>query len=145
MKRRESGQGIAEYALILVLVIVVIIVILAMVGGLGHQAIHDGLLRDTVFSTEPRVNGTYSMWMTHDDVGVYCTLSQDIYNKARAAMVAGKQVLVHFESVNWNDSENGLFGLFGTGCSHETTSNTSATVYRITGIDTGDFPTPLPQ
>lgn len=130
-----AGQGMIEYALILVLVAIVIVVCLSLVGGLGQQAVKGGELSDTIFSTEPRANGTYSMWMVHDSVGVYCTLNQQLYEKAHDLFLEGKKVLMHYDSVSWNDPENGLFGLFGTGCSHETTTNTSATVYRITAVE----------
>lgn len=35
----------------------------------GPHAVVDGVLRDTIFSYEPRANGSISIWMLHDDVG----------------------------------------------------------------------------
>jgi len=45
-----------------------ILVLLAACGA-GAKAITEGTLQDSIFSVEPRVNGTVSIWMTHDDVG----------------------------------------------------------------------------
>ncbi len=58
--------------------IVPVLLMLLSACGAGPKAIVEGTLRDTVFAVEPRANNTISVWMTHDDVGVYCTTDTEL-------------------------------------------------------------------
>ena len=56
-------------------------------------------LRDEIFSVEPRTNGTYTIWLVHDDVAAYCTNDKVIGERALAA-VRGNSSLVVITYVN---------------------------------------------
>ncbi len=112
------------------------------IQGLG--AITDAYLRDTIFSVEPRVNGSTTMWMTHDDVGYYCTTDRALGQKILAMIKDTSQpveVLVEYRSVNIGDPEyNGatLGGCArestGAGSSDKGSNNANQQMYKIISI-----------
>lgn len=101
---------------------VLIVVIVALTGCAGPQAIRGkATLRDTIYSVEPRNNGVTVMWMTHDDVGAYCTTKPEIAAKMKDYLEGGVgEVLVDYKSLNIGDEG---FDLLNGGCS--TDSNTT--------------------
>jgi hypothetical protein len=108
------------------------LIVLALAGCQGPQAITDAALRDTIFSIENRANGAAVMWMTHDDVGTYCTLDKGLAQKAYEIMTSGKDALVKYRTLNANDKENGaLGGMFQGACNTERSTNTN---YLVTDI-----------
>jgi ABC-type amino acid transport substrate-binding protein len=100
----------------------------------GPKAIHDGVLRDTIFAIEHHANGAVSVWMTHDDVGVYCTLDGDM-----AARLDGlfrgesPEVFLTYGSVNVGTGEATNVLNWSQGCAYESDENT--TVYRIIAVE----------
>ena len=98
--------------------VAVVILILAIVAGCaGPQAIRGkATLRDTIFSVEPRNNGVTVMWMTHDDVGAYCTTKPEIAEKMQKYLDGSEhvEVLVDYKSLNVGDEG---YDLLHGGCS----------------------------
>lgn len=100
----------------------ILIVALLITGCAGVQAIKGkATLRDTIFSVEPRNNGVTVMWMTHDDVGAYCTTKPEVAAKMNYFLNKGGEVLVDYKSLNVGDEG---FDLLNGGCStDENTTN----------------------
>lgn len=101
----------------------------------GQHAITDAYMRDTIFSIEPRLNGTATIWMTHDDVGSYCSRDATIIAKAHAIFAStNPETVVEYRSVNTNDPEWTWFGGVGGGCAVETGSSSGHTTYLVLNI-----------
>ena len=129
------------------LVLILAAFVLAACGSNGIQgpgAITHAYLRDTIFSVEPRANGSTTMWMTPDDVGYYCTTDKAL-GKAILDMIKDTsqpaEVLVEYRSVNIGDSEyNGavLGGCArestGAGSSDKGSNNANQQMYKIMSI-----------
>lgn len=103
----------------------------------GPHSITQAYLRDTIFSVEPRLNGSVTVWMTHDDIGFYCTTDQSIKQQALAIIEDIDQapsVLITYRSVNINDPE--VNGIGAGGCAVEKTSGESSTqqAYKLLSI-----------
>lgn len=131
----------------LVLLVTVLFVLLLTACGPGAKAItsgNPGVLRDTIFSVEPRLNGTTTVWMTHDDLGSYCTkdaslskLAQDIINdKTKPA-----EVILQYASINAGDSEGGgvLGDITSSGCAADRSTGNGNVVYKIVSIVSVDY------
>lgn len=114
-----------------------LLVVVLVVGacGAGPHAVQEGALRDTIFAVETKQNGSYFVWMTHDDAGVYCTMDSELFAKAEAIFndkSKSPEVFLKYISANVGSAENPdlLQSRFGTaGCSHE-----QAVVYVMTDI-----------
>jgi hypothetical protein len=103
--------------------------------GAGAKAITEGTLRDTIFSVEPRVNGTVSVWFTHDDVGVYCTYDKTLGDKALELLKSpSAEVIATYRSVNNTDPEYGAFLDVSKGCGDNSGKNNSTVVYKLLSI-----------
>ena len=103
--------------------------------GAGLQAITGATARDTIFSVEQRNNGGVVMWLTHDDVGTYCTIDKSIGETAFELMKSGQDALVSYRTLNGNDKENGVLGgLFQGACNTDRGSGNN-TNYLITKIE----------
>ncbi len=113
-----------------ILVLIFSAFVLAACGSSGIQgpgAITDAYLRDTIFSVEPRVNGSTTMWMTHDDVGYYCTTDKTLGQQILAMIKDPGQpveVIVEYRSVNIGDAEYN--GAVLGGCARESTGSGSS-------------------
>jgi hypothetical protein len=103
--------------------------------GAGPKAIVEGTLRDTLFAVEPRANNTISVWMTHDDVGVYCTTDTELGDKALSFLRStNPTVIITYRSVNNDDPEWAWLGdLTGGGCASERGDNVE--VYKLLTIE----------
>ncbi len=102
--------------------------------GAGPKAIVEGTLRDTIFAVEPRANNTISVWMTHDDVGVYCTTDAELGEKALSYLRTNPDVIITYRSVNNDDPEWAWFGdLTGGGCASERGQDVE--VYKLLTIE----------
>lgn len=104
--------------------------------GAGAKAITEGTLQDTIFSVEPRVNGSYSVWMTHDDVGVYCTVDKALGDKALTIVKSDNpKAIITYRSVNNSDPEYAWLGdTTGGGCATERGGSAKPTVYKLLSI-----------
>lgn len=115
-----------------IFLLVVFLAVLLASCGPGPYAIERATLRDTIFSIEPRSNGTTTLWMTHDDVGAYCTRDSALVAQANALLAQPapyNEVLVTYRSINNSDSEWQWFGV-GEGCARDSTT----TIYRIISL-----------
>ena len=75
-------------------------------------------LRDDIFSVEPRTNGTYTIWLVHDDTAAYCTSDKVIGETAlRAVRSRDALVVMTYVSILTNDKE--YWGNRDTGCRAE--------------------------
>lgn len=111
-----------------------IIVLTLLAGcGAGAHAVRQGQLRDTIFSIEPKQNGSYFLWMTHDDVGVYCTLDANLFAKAKKIFedpTRSPEVFLTYGSLNVGTPENPTINPGNTqGCQYE-----GATIYVISDV-----------
>lgn len=114
--------------------IVFMMVIVMLAGCEGAKAIREGRLRDTLFSIERHANGAASIWVTHDDVGVYCTLDQAIVAKAEQIFTsANPEVIITYGSVNAGSSESGNVLAPLQGCAYM--DDKTLTVYRIINLE----------
>jgi hypothetical protein len=114
------------------LIVVLLAIILSGCGAQGFQAINDGVLRDRVYSVEPRPNvKTWVIWMVHDDVGAYCTTDAATAQIALDSLNEPEpyEVIIHYKSINFG-SEG--YDLFTGGCKSEREGTTS---YLITSIE----------
>jgi len=48
-----------------------------------------GVVRDAIYSLEPRQNGAYVMWLRFENEGVYCINDETLYEKAKKIMTQG--------------------------------------------------------
>lgn len=116
-------------------VIVFLLLFLGGCVGKGAHAVEQGEIRNIIYSIESKVDGTYFVWMTNDDVGAYCTMDKAIYDQAKSILedeTRIPKVFLGYESLNRGTKERPatLSNAFGTeGCSHS-----EATVYVITYI-----------
>lgn len=121
-------------------------IMMALVGllagcGAGPYAIKDAYLRDTIFGVELRQNNTSMVWFTHDDVGIYCTLSGDMTTKLLAIINDKKhpaEVIAHYASINKGDPEWDGYFPTGQGCNERGSSDQSATIYKLISVDAVD-------
>lgn len=115
-----------------ILVLLAVAVLALAACGPGPYAIREGTLRDTIFSVEPRLNGTTTVWFTHDDVGAYCTKDEAITTLvAEIIRSDNPEVIATYRSLNRGDAEYG--SLFGTdGCAKEDDSNT---IYLLLSVE----------
>lgn len=129
-----------------ILFVVLAILLLASACMPGAKAIltgNPGVLRDTIFSIEPRANGTTVVWMTHDDLGSYCTKDPAIV-KAATAIINDKtrpaEVILTYASINAGDSENGgIFDLGSTGCPADRGEGNGNVVYKVVSVVPVDY------
>jgi hypothetical protein len=119
--------------------IVSVLIVLSFAAGLlvacaGVQAIKGkATLRDTIFSVEPRNNGVTVMWMTHDDVGAYCTTKPEIAAKMVDFLSNyNGEVLVDYKSLNVGDDG---YNLLNGGCSTDSKNTTNYIVLDIRKTD----------
>lgn len=113
---------------------VVLVMALLLAGCEGAKAIREGRLRDTLFSIERHANGAASIWVTHDDVGVYCTLDQEIVAQAEQIFTSTHpEVIITYGSVNAGSSESGNVLAPLQGCAYM--DDKTVTVYRIINLE----------
>lgn len=97
------------------LVLVIILIVLAACSGRAG-VVRNGVLRDTIFSVEEIENGTWRIWVTHDDVAGYCTADEELGKEAMDLILEHDgEVLIFFETPLpgeaeysfWHDSKCG--------------------------------------
>lgn len=125
-------SSLTKQFILLVFLLLFVSVTIAACGA-GNKAITQGTLRDTIFNHEPRVNGTISIWMTHDDVGVYCTLDKALGDKALSILRSNNaEVIITYRSLNNNDPEHGgWIDITDAGCG----DSADATRYKLLTIE----------
>lgn len=74
-----------------------------------------GNVRDTIYSVEVTHNGSYKVYMTHDDVAVFCTYDKVVGERAWDILNNWKgEALLTFRSVSERDAEWSLWN--GSDC-----------------------------
>lgn len=112
--------------------VLALMIVLISACGPGPYAIQQGTLRDTIFSVEPRLNGTTTVWFTHDDVGAYCTKDAEIITLVNEIIRSNNpEVIATYRSLNRGDAEYGTL-LSTDGCARE---DKTATIYLLLSIE----------
>jgi hypothetical protein len=85
---------------ILTLVILLSICAVMLASCFGQTArVEGGLVRDTIFSAEKSVGGTWGIFMTHDESVVYCTPDNQLGERARDLLLEHDgEVIIEFSS-----------------------------------------------
>lgn len=86
---------------------------------------HPAIVRDELFSVEPRVNGTYTIWLMHDDIAAYCAMDETIGETALKAMHEKSAIVV----INY--TKGASIRLDDQGC----TAEGAKYIYKITSIE----------
>jgi hypothetical protein len=99
----------------------IVLLALVLIGcGAGPKAVIEGTIHDTIFSVEPRHNGTVSIWMTHDDVGVYCTVDKALGDIALEILLSpNPDAIITYRSINGGDPEVSYMFDPASGCGDE--------------------------
>ena len=120
------------------IVIAVTGLILAACSTAGNISTNNpGILRDEVFSVEPANNGTYSIWMVHDDIGAYCTADKTLGETAlKAVRAKSALVVMSYRNREVSDTENNAPDLGG--CAIQGSKYTGVTVYKVLSIEVMD-------
>ncbi len=94
-----------------------------------------GILRDYVFSVEPRNNGSYIIWMRNDDVAAYCTTDRALGETAVEA-INSRTGLVVMEYRNRETGDKESWGVNQGGCTVESSGgeSTSTPIFKVLSI-----------
>lgn len=115
----------------------VVVMLLVAVGCSSAGRIdpdNPGVLRDYLFSVEPRNNGTYTIWLRHDDTGAYCTADAQIGERALVAVRSGSGLVVMtYRNRQAGDIENGRAD--EGGCASEGNKYNGVTVYKVLSLE----------
>jgi len=93
-----------------------------------------GILRDYIFSVEPRNNGSYIVWMRNDNIAAYCTTDKALGETAIEAINSRTGLVVmEYRNRETGDKENGTVNQGG--CVVESTGENSSTpIFKILSI-----------
>ena len=119
--------------LILVLGILLTVAACSPAGNISKR--NPGMLRDTIFSVEPRNNGSYIIWMTHDDVAAYCTTDKALGDTAIQA-INSRTGLVVMEYRNRETGDKESWAVNQGGCAVESSGDATSTtpIFKILSI-----------
>ncbi len=80
--------------------IALVFIMLFVTGCFGSASrVEGGLVRDTIFSAEKSVSGTWGIFMTHDESVVYCTPDDDLGERAKELLLEHDgEVIIEFSS-----------------------------------------------
>ena len=94
-----------------------------------------GILRDYIFSVEPRNNGSYIIWMRNDDVAAYCTTDKTLADEAIAAINSRTGLIVmEYRDREVGDKENGTVNQGGCAVESSGDSNSTTPIFKILSI-----------
>lgn len=66
----------------------------------------EGLIRDTIYSVEQSNNGSWKVYMTHDDISTFCTYNAQLGQKALDLLENYEgESFIKFRAVNETDPE----------------------------------------
>lgn len=121
-KKASEGQGLVEYALVVVLAAVIFIATLSLLsscyGGYDTDVI-DATARDTIWGVEQTRGGAANVWLMHDDVASYCTNDEEVAEEALNILENhGGEVLITYRTIKvgmdtydwWHSSDCGSLG-----------------------------------
>jgi len=93
-----------------------------------------GILRDYIFSVEPRNNGSYVIWMRNDNIAAYCTTDKALGDTAIEA-INSRTGLVVMEYRNREAGDKESWAVNQGGCAVETTGETSTNpIFKVLSI-----------
>ncbi len=93
-----------------------------------------GVLRDYIFSVEPRNNGSYIIWMRNDDIAAYCTTDRALGEKAMEA-INSRTGLVVMEYRNREGGDKESWAVNQGGCAVESSGENSSTpIFKVLSI-----------
>ena len=121
---------------IVMLMVAVVVLLLAACSPAGNISKRNpGMLRDTIFSVEPRNNGSYIIWMTHDDVAAYCTTDKALGDTAIQA-INSRTGLVVMEYRNRETGDKESWAVNQGGCAVESSGDATSTtpIFKILSI-----------
>lgn len=114
----------------------VLLILLILLTGCASRTIENkdgkrGEVRDAIYSTEPRANGAYVVWLRYDNEGVYCTDDAALFAKIRN---------IHREGSGWAFiTYHTVISGVDTACydveSTASEYNTTHTIYVINTVD----------
>jgi len=119
--------------LILVFLILLTTAACSPAGNINKR--NPGILRDTIFSVEPRNNGSYIIWMQHDDVAAYCTTDKALGDQAIEAINSRTGLIImEYRNREVGDKENGAVNQGG--CAVESSGDATSTtpIFKILSI-----------
>lgn len=129
----EGKNTMNKKVLILVGLLVLLMAACSPAGNISKR--NPGILRDYIFSVEPRNNGSYIIWMRNDDVAAYCTTDKTLADEAIDAINSRTGLIVmEYRNREVGDKENGTVNQGG--CAVESSGdNTSTTpIFKILSI-----------
>jgi hypothetical protein len=119
--------------LILSILLVGLIAACSPAGNISKR--NPGVLRDYIFSVEPRNNGSYIIWVRNDDVAAYCTTDKAIGDTAMQA-IRSRTGLIIMQYRNRETLDKESFGVDQGGCVVESTgSKTDTPIFKILSIE----------
>ncbi len=119
--------------LILSILLVGLIAACSPAGNISKR--NPGILRDYIFSVEPRNNGSYIIWVRNDDVAAYCTTDKAIGDTAMQA-IRSRTGLIIMQYRNRETLDKESFGVDQGGCVVESTgSKTDTPIFKILSIE----------
>lgn len=93
-----------------------------------------GILRDYIFSVEPRNNGSYIIWMRNDNIAAYCTTDKALGDTAIEA-INSRTGLVVMEYRNREGGDKESWAVNQGGCAVESTGDNSNTpIFKVLSI-----------
>lgn len=120
---------------LLVLFVAVVLAVAACSPAGNISKRNPGMLRDYVFSVEPRNNGSYIIWMRNDDVAAYCTTDRTLGEQAIEA-INSRTGLIVMEYRNRETGDKESWGVNQGGCVVEGSGGESSTtpIFKILSI-----------
>lgn len=91
---------------------VLVLVVAFLITGCDLKRVERGYARDFIFSVEPTVSGSYSVFLTHDESVVYCTQDREMGQHLIDILENHDgEVIIEYATKEWGkDSEGELFG-----------------------------------
>ena len=95
-----------------------------------------GVLRDYIFSVEPRNNGSYIIWVRNDDVAAYCTTDKAIGDTAMQAIHSTTGLIImEYRNRETLDQESRDVNQGGCAVESSGEKNTTTPIFKILSIE----------
>lgn len=119
----------------LFVVVLVFLVSLMLLGSCKAYRTKQGVLRDTIYSVEHTGNGSWKVYMTHDDLAAFCTYDNTVgYRALDLINTHNGEVIIKFRAIDETDPEWSI--LNGSDCL--TTNAADITVFHMLDIQPAD-------
>lgn len=92
--------------------VLLVLTLLFILSACGRARVEEAQARDTLFSVERSVSGTYGVFLTHDDSVVYCTANEKLGKKAISLLQehSGEVVITFSSKELFKDTEGKTLG-----------------------------------